>query len=107
MTSYGNPRMEAVVNDWPSGGKQVAAYFKIETHPTRVHGPTRQTTGAVRTMTYCEQARIVDGDDGRIYFAELYRNMITVRGGNLMNAGTFHSDDPRYPELHALFDVAA
>jgi hypothetical protein len=79
--------MEAVINDWPSGGKRVTATFRIETHLTRGQRPTRQTTGAVKTMTYCEHARGVDGDDGRIYFAELYRNIITMRGGNLMHQG--------------------
>ena len=105
MTKYSNPRMEAEVANWPSGGKRVTAWFKVETHPARGQRPTRQTTGKVKTLTYCDQVRIVDGDDGRIYFAELYRNvMITMRGGDLMNAGTFHDDNPRYPELRALFE---
>ena len=100
--------MEAVVDNWPSGGKRVTARFAIETHPKRGQRGMRRTTGKVKTLTYCHQARLVDGDDGRIYIAEitLHWRFIHIRGGDLMNAETIFPDNPRYPEIRALFEVA-
>jgi hypothetical protein len=108
MTRYSNPRMEAVVKDWPSGGKRVTATFRIETHPKRGQRGTRQTTGKVKTLTYCDQARLVDGDDGRIYIAEItfHYEFVHIRGGDLMTAETIFPDNPRYPEVQALFGAA-
>ncbi len=67
--SYSNPRTSAVIPDWPSGSQRVTATFSIEAHPKRGERGVRTTTGAPKTLTYARKARIVDGDDGRIYIA--------------------------------------
>lgn len=41
MTEYANPRMHAVVENWPSGSKRVTAVFEIEQHPKKGERATR------------------------------------------------------------------
>ena len=49
MTNYSNPRMRAVVENWPaSGTKRVTATFEIEVDPKRGERATRTTTGAIK-----------------------------------------------------------
>jgi hypothetical protein len=73
MTNYSNPRLSAVVKDWPNGGKRTIARFEVETHPTRgqrvVRATTHPKTGqfcSPKKRTYADQVRIVDSNDGRI-----------------------------------------
>ena len=105
--TYSNPRMNAVIENWPSGGERVTATFTIETHPTRGQRAIRTTTGAPKKLTYAKQMRIVDGDDGRTYIAELslYGNITIMRGDMKYAEEMFHPRDLGYADLLALFEV--
>ena len=103
--NYTNPRMKAVIGNWPSGRKQVTATFEIESGP-RGERAIRTTTGATKKLTYASKARIVDGDDGKTYIAELslmYGMVTIMRGDMKYHHETFHQRDERYPEMLKLF----
>jgi hypothetical protein len=113
MTAYSNPRMKAVIDGWPIGSQRTTATFQVETDPKRGQRGTRFTidpkTGkptATKKLTFTRQARIVDGDDGRTYIAELsmYGFVSIMKGDMKFQAETIHSDDPRYAEVRALFN---
>ncbi len=103
--TYSNPRMSATIEDWPSGSKRVTAVFAIEQHAKRGERAVRTTTGAKKALTYARKARIVDGDDGRTYIAELtmYGFVSIMRGDMKISEETIHLNDPRYPMARALF----
>ena len=112
--NYSNPRMEAVIENWPIGRDRTTARFRIESVPGRGQRGTRFTidpkTGkpsATKTLTYARQARIVDGDDGRTYIIELsmYGHISVMQGGMKFEAETIHSGDPRHADMLALFDA--
>ena len=71
MTVYSNPRMSAIIENWPSGGKHVTAKFSIEIREGKGERAVRFTTGAGKVLTFARKARIVDGDDGRTYIVGL------------------------------------
>jgi hypothetical protein len=48
MTTYSNPRMHAVIENWPSGHDRVTATFSIETDPKRGQRAVRVTTAGHR-----------------------------------------------------------
>jgi hypothetical protein len=106
MTTYSNPRTNAVIENWPSGSKRVTATFAIETHPKRGERATRTTTGATKALTFAKQMRIVDGDDGKTYVAALtmYGHVTIHRGDMKYVEESVHSGDARYPALLALFN---
>jgi hypothetical protein len=106
--------MEAIIENWPYGNQRTTATFRIETHPTRGQRGTRFTidprTGrpsALKTLTYARQARVVDGDDGRTYVAELtmYGFITVMRSDMKLESETIHERDPRYAATRALFDA--
>jgi hypothetical protein len=106
MTEYSNPRMSAVIDDWPSGTKRVSAKFEIEQHPTRGERGVRTTTGSPKKLTYVHKARIVDGDDGRTYIAEYSpaHHLITIMRGDFKHQHEeVFEDNPRFAKLLALF----
>ena len=105
MTTYSNPRMNAVIQNWPSGAKRVTATFSIETHPTRGQRVMRTTNGAPKKLTYAKLMRIVDGDDGKIYIAVLsYWGHITIHRGDMKySQETVFERDPRYQVVRELF----
>jgi hypothetical protein len=114
MTAYSNPRLEAVIADWPSGQHRTTATFRIESHPTRGERGTRTTVdprsgqpSAPKALTYARKARIVDGDDGRTYIAELtlYGHVSVMRGDMKIQHESIFENDPRYPVVRALFDA--
>lgn len=130
MKTYFNPRMEAIIPNWPSGGKRVTAIFFIETkgnkqRAARQTGETDATGNPTRLskpkkLTYAAKARIVDGSDGRTYIAELTEyGFISIMRGNMKlqeetvfptmqveENGEFATvDNPRFHELKKLFDV--
>lgn len=43
VLTYSNPRMEAVILDWPHGRDRTTCTFRIEQHPTRGERGTRFT----------------------------------------------------------------
>jgi hypothetical protein len=67
--TYSNPRMRAVIPNWPNGGKRVTATLEIEIVKGRGERAVRTTTGAPKKLTYADRMRIVDGDDGQTYIA--------------------------------------
>ena len=104
MTSYSNPRMSAVIENWPHGQQRVTANFEIETDK-RGERAVRVTTGAPKKLTYARKARIVDGDDAKTYIAELsFYSHVTIMQSNMkFQHEVIHSSDARYPEMLALF----
>jgi hypothetical protein len=105
---YTNPRLEATIENWPSGRNTVTAQFSVETHPKRGQRGVRVTTGKPKTLTFARQVRIVDGDDGRIYFAELGRfstNISIMRGTMDYQQEYIAPDDPRHADLLRIFSL--
>ena len=102
--TYSNPRMRAVIENWPSGSKRVTAQFQIE-QSKRGERALRQTTGATKALTYARMARIVDGSDGRTYIANLteYGHISIMRGDMKYSQEAIFPDDPRYSAVFELF----
>ncbi len=114
MTTYSNPRMEAVIDNWPSGKHRTTATFRVEVHPTRGERGTRTTIdprngrpSAPKLLTYARKARIVDGDDGKTYIIELsgYGFVSVVQSNMQFQAETIHAGDPRLPDVLKLFEA--
>lgn len=112
--TYGNPRMEAVIADWPHGSHRTTATFKVETHPTRGQRGTRSTidprTGkpsATKVLTYARQVRIVDGSDGKTYLANVteYGHVSIFQSNMQYSQEAIFPEDPRYAAIRSLFDV--
>ena len=104
MLKYSNPRVVAKIENWPAGGKRVTALFLVEVDPKRGERITRTTTGATKKCTFARKVRIVDGNDGRTYIAELTDfGFVSVRQGNLLQQETIFENNPRHPEMLALF----
>ena len=106
MTTYSNPRLRAEIADWPLGrDKRGLAVFSIEAKPGKGERAVRVTTGAPKALTFARKARIVDGDDGRTYIAELsvYGHVNIMKGDMKYQHETIHAGDPRHAEAMALF----
>ncbi len=103
--TYSNPRMQAAIENWPSGKHRVTARFEIEQDPKRGERAVRVTDGAPKKLTYAKMARIVDGDDGRTYIAEftMYGHISIMRGDMKFSHETIHPSDPRYAMALELF----
>jgi hypothetical protein len=104
---YSNPRMEATIENWPHGSRRVAAQFSIESsRGGGLQRAVRVTTGKPKKLTYAQQMRIVDGDDGRTYIAALtmYGHITIWRGDMKFNEEAVFERDDRYPALRALFE---
>jgi hypothetical protein len=65
----------------------------------------RETTGAPKKDTYADKARIVDGDDGRIYIIKLtdYGFICVTEGNMKFSHDTIFSHHPQFEEVLALF----
>ncbi len=102
--TYSNPRMSAVIENWPSGSKRVTARFEIE-QSKKGERAVRITDGAPKKLTYAKMARIVDGSDGRTYIAEYtkYGFISIMRGDMKFQHETIHQNNPRYAEVLELF----
>jgi hypothetical protein len=113
MKTYHNPRMEAVIDNWPYGRDRTTATFKVERHATRGERGTRFTVdpktgrpGATKTLTYSALVRIVDGDDGRTYIAEWSGNygFVTIMRSDMkLQEETIWPKDDRFEAVRALF----
>lgn len=113
MITYSNPRLHAVIDNWPIGTRRTTATFSVETHPTRGERGTRFTidpkTGrqsATKVLTYSGQVRIVDGDDGKTYFLELsvWGHVSVMKSNMQFQEETIHPQDgERFLEIKALF----
>jgi hypothetical protein len=113
---YSNPRLHAVINDWPYGRDHTTAIFTIERHPTRGERALRTTTdpktgrpSKPKALTYARNARIVDCDDGRTYILELtpYGSIRVMKGDMQYQQEYISIGDPRYADVRALFDAEA
>jgi len=105
MTTYSNPRREAVIDNWPMGSQRRGqARFYIESSK-RGERAVRVTDGAPKKLTFARKARIVDGDDGKTYIAELsmYGHVSIMQGNMKFQETTVFPTEARYPELLALF----
>jgi hypothetical protein len=102
--TYSNPRMQAVIPDWPSGSKRVTARFEIE-QTAKGERAVRVTDGAPKKLTYAKMMRIVDGSDGRTYIAEftIYGHITITKGDMKYTHEVVHPSDPRYAEVLELF----
>lgn len=115
--TYSNPRMDVVIEDWPSGRERTKATFTIETHAKRGQRAVRTTvnpkTGrdnAPKALTYAPKVRFVDGSDGRLYVVNLspYSNTISVMKGTFdYSHETIYAEDPRHGAILALFNEVA
>ena len=106
MTTYSNPRREAVIDNWPMGSQRRGqARFYIESSK-RGERAVRVTDGAPKKLTFAKEARIVDGDDGKTYIAELTMfGHVSIMQGNLRFEETcVFPTQAGYPELLALFN---
>ncbi len=103
--TYSNPRMTAIIENWPSGKHRVTARFEIEQHPKRGERATRITDGAAKKLTFAKMVRIVDGDDGRTYIAELTMyGFISIMKGDMQHQHeAIFPSDPRYASALELF----
>lgn len=96
------PRREATIEDWPHGRQRVTARFWIESNK-RGERVLRQTTGKPKASTYAPQCVILDGGDGRTYFAQSTEyGFISVMRGNMK-----HSEETRHPGAAGYDDLAA
>lgn len=118
MTVYSNPRMSATIENWPSGSYRVTANFTIEQHEKRGERAVRTTIDpwskrprSPKQLTYAKKARLVDGDDGRLYIAELrpYSGAIAFIRGTMdyYAEDAIPETDPRHAELLKLFEEVA
>lgn len=106
MTKYSNPRMSASIENWPIGrSKKATAHFSVEQNVHGAQRAVRVTTGEPKKLTYAKAVRIVDGDDGRTYIAELtcYGFVSIMKGDMKYEHETIHSDNPRHAEAMELF----
>ena len=104
MPNYSNPRMTAVIPNWPSGARRVTAHFHIEQTP-KGERAVRTTTGKPVVVTYSLRQRIVDGDDGRTYIVRAHgAGMVSISRGDMkIQEEVAHHPSPRYHELMELF----
>lgn len=102
--TYTNPRMKAVIENWPSGPRRVVATFEIESG-AKGERAVRVTDGAPKRLTYARRVRIVDGSDGRTYIAELtsYGHISIMKGDMKFQQEAVFERDPRYAEVLELF----
>ena len=118
MTEYTNPRMSAVIDGWPIGQLRTTARFSVEYKAGKgergvrvLDNPKGGKPFAPKKLTYASKVRIVDGDDGKTYFAEWakgYRMISIMQGNAQFIAESVHETDPRYAVMvRDLFGEAA
>jgi hypothetical protein len=103
--TYSNPRLQATIENWPSGSKRVTAHFSIEQKPGKGERAVRVTTGNPKTLTFAKLARIVDGSDGKTYIAELttFGHISIMQSNMQFQHETIFERDPRYAAIFELF----
>ena len=110
---YSNPRMRAEISGWPMGGSRRGdAIFEIEQVAGKGERGVRTTYcqgkySAPKKLTYASKARIVDGDDGKIYIAELspmYWIIVIMQSNMQFEAEVIHKGNDRYDDLLKLFE---
>jgi hypothetical protein len=111
--TYSNPRLHAEIANWPMGGAtRGTAIFDIEAKAGKGERGVRVTVAAggrvsaPKVLTFASRARIVDGDDGRTYIAELtcYGSVSIMRSDMKLQHDHIPPGDARLPDALALFD---
>lgn len=107
---FTNPRLEAVIEDYPLGGnKRGRCTFRVEHNPKKGYRFVKQTFGKPKADTYGGKAAIVDGNDGRTYLIQFAGDFdfIKINRFDFKNAAepAFPSD-PLYATLAALIAQA-
>jgi hypothetical protein len=107
---YSNPRMEAIISNWPFGKERATAYFQIE-QTKRGERATRFLTlagkrFATKKLTFAAKARIVDGSDGKTYILEWTESgfFSVMRGDMKFQGEAIFDSDSRFNDLKKLFD---
>lgn len=89
MLTFSNPRIFAVIEDWPLGnGKRGPCTFQV-CRTKRGWRISRTTTGKPKYTTFGGPACIVDGNDGKTYLlrdAGVGFSHVTVSRGDLYDA---------------------
>jgi hypothetical protein len=95
QVTYSNPRISAQVDD---------AVFEIEIDAKRGQRAIRKTN-PMRKLPFARFARIVDGDDGKLYIVVLSRsgNIIVWRGTMRRPHEIVQADEMRHSDLLTLF----
>lgn len=108
--NYSNPRKELTVTDWPYGKSRVTAIFTIEQgkkgeRAVRVTENPRGGWNKPKKLTFARMARIVDGEDGKTYIAELSNyGFVTIMQSNMKyQEESIHPGDDSYESALALF----
>ena len=111
--NYSNPRTSFETDNWPYGSKRVNAYFYIEQgkkgeRAVRVTENPKGGENKPKKLTFAHEVRIVDGDDGKTYIAELSDyGFITIMQSNMQyQQETIHPRDPRFIDAISLFNVS-
>ena len=102
--NFTNPRTHAIVPDWPLGGsRRGPAVFTVESNK-RGERISRVTTGRPKHSTYGANARIVDGDDGKIYllFVTEFLQVRAVPGTMTGDTFLYDGDSGYWPALRML-----
>jgi hypothetical protein len=102
--TYSNPRMQAVIENWPSGSKRVTAWFEIE-QTKRGERAIRTTDGEPKKLAFAKMSRIVDGSDGKTYIASYteYGHISIMRGDMKFSQECINQNDPRYAYMLDIF----
>ena len=106
MPNYSNQRLRVEIPNWPQGrDTRGLAVFEVESNG-KGERAVRTTTGKPKKLTYALTVRFVDGDDGRLYVAELsrYGHITIMRGTFDYEQETVYSDNPRHADLLSLFE---
>lgn len=116
MTTYSNPRLHAVIPDWPFGRQTTTAEFEVSPRNkrgVRIGRRTRNKTDTgwnkVKLTVYAESACIVDGDDGKTYLllkSDTWRSIEIVQGTMKFSHGHASHPEPEYDALLALLAEA-
>lgn len=99
---YSNPRKQAIVENWPSGGKRVTATFVVESNKSGSQRVSRQTTGKPKATTYHERMTIVDGDDGKIYAIGIADGQTILVWPGTMKYPVYHYRGPEFDQIMEL-----
>lgn len=92
MIQFSNPRLVAVIEDYPLGGsKRGTATYRVEVDAKKGQRVSRVTTGKAKFTTYGTRCAIVDGSNGRTYVlqeSKTWGHSIRVILSDLMHDAT-------------------
>ena len=110
LPALSNPRMEAIIENWPIGRQRCKAWFAVESGPRgerasrRTENKSRTGWNAPKYTTYAARVRIADGDDGRTYIVRDVGSHVNVMRGDMEHdAGNVFPRDPQHADILSLF----